>query len=147
MTTEAKTTDEGQQTKDAKVDGDAVRNAFARVGQGTTETKTTVHKTQDDRRKTTDAPASAPSAKPSPVGGRKPNKPYRQVTTLSPETHDWLEERARQMDQATPRGPDGRPVAMNHIIRALLERMRSQKALDAQIERDVQAQRAAGELV
>lgn len=77
------------------------------------------------------------------MGGRKPNKPYRQVTTLSPETHDWLEALAERLDRSMPRGVDGRPVAMNDIIRVLLDELREDPQGEGRMERRIRAKRAS----
>lgn len=159
MTTETTTKDEGQQTKDTKVDGDAVRNRFMGVTSSKPVVPTTDAQTQGAGRKTPDvAPpmetkdegrrtkaVSSPRVVKTPAGGRKPNKPYRQVTTLSPEMHDWLEALAKSLDERIPRGEDGRPVAMNDVIRELLDELRADPTGKKRMEQRIRAKRATGD--
>lgn len=157
MTTETKTQDEGRKTSDDKVDGDAVRNRFMGVTSSKPVVPTTDAQIQDDERTTNDAggpieakdegrttkAVSSSRVIKVPAGGRKPNKPYRQVTTLSPETHDWLEGLAKWLDERIPRGEDGRPVAMNDVIRELLDELRVDPSGKKRMEQRIRAKRVS----
>jgi predicted nucleic acid-binding protein len=70
-------------------------------------------------------------------------RPFRQTTILDVELHDWLEALADVLDKRIPRAKDGRPVSMNHVLRAALREARDNPDHVAAIEHRIRAEREA----
>lgn len=61
--------------------------------------------------------------------------PFRHVTIMTPAIHDEVEKAAKALDSRIRQGRRGRPIGMNHLIRALLdEYLSGNQALASAVE-------------